>query len=90
MGAYSCLENVARLPPAAGTLRSSQSVIPSHAQIFLKFSFIPAALAIMPHASLQMRVQMNKSASIVDRVDLSSSHSPLLLPLGHYDNRSSD
>jgi len=38
--------------PASGLFRSSQRVTPSQAQIFLKFSKMPAERAIMPQAIL--------------------------------------
>ena len=44
---------VRRPGPASGLSLSSHSVTPSHAQILLEFSNMPAERAITPHASLQ-------------------------------------
>lgn len=49
---YSFYSFCARSPPAIGLFLSSHSVTPSQAQIFLKFSIIPAERAIIPQAML--------------------------------------
>lgn len=44
---------VRRLGPARGLSLSSHSVTPSHTQILLEFSNMPAERAMTPHANLQ-------------------------------------